>query len=392
MKVGNKMKRKLLVAGLCVAMALSIAGCSGSKDKESKKVASSGEITTDESGNLMAGKTATKVKLCEYKGMKIGRSTEEIEQDKIDDAINNILSSFATTEKVLEGTVKDGDVVNIDYTGTIEGTEFEGGSADGYDLTIGSGSFIEGFEDGLIGANIGDTVTLNLTFPDTYSGKTEINGKDVTLAGTDVTFEVKLNYVTVSTNPELTDDFVAANGKDYGDSKTVDELNAYVKDQIALGNKLKTLWPEILAGSEIEIDAYEKQEKYSELYLYYENMIEANYGKDLETYVKDYGTTMDDFKQSIQDEAEYQIKCQAVSNAIARAENITITPDEYQAKADDDMEYYGYSDIEEYQKKYPKQETIDSLIYYKVLEFIGENSVVVDDAELETETETQTSK
>jgi len=121
-------------------------------------------------------------------------------------------------------------------------------------------------------------------------------------------------------------------------------------------------------------------------------MIEANYGKDLETYVKDYGTTMDDFKQSIQDEAEYQIKCQAVSNAIARAENITITPDEYQAKADDDMEYYGYSDIEEYQKKYPKQETIDSLIYYKVLEFIGENSVVVDDAELETETETQTSK
>lgn len=383
------MKKKLFIAGLLVTAVLSMAGCSGSKDKSEKKVASAGEIETNDSGDLMAGVTASTVELCEYKGIKVGRSVEEIEQKDIDDAINNILSGFATSEKVEEGTVKDGDTVNIDYVGTVGGEEFEGGKDAGHDLTIGSNSFIDGFEEGLIGANVGDTVTLNLKFPDSYTRSTKINDETVSLAGQDVTFEVKINYINVTTNPELTDEFVAQNGKEYGDSKTVDELNAYVKDQIILSNKLRTLWPQVVSGSTVTIDAAEKQEKYSELYMYYENIIKSNYGKDLDTYVKDYGTTMDEFTQSIKDEADYQIKCQTISNAIARAENITITEDEYQTKADEDMAYYGYKDIDEYQANYPKQETIDSLIYYKVLEFIGENAVVVDDAELETETQSK---
>lgn len=382
------MKKKLLVAGICVAMALSMIGCSSDKDKSSKNVASAGEIETNESGDLMAGTTATKVELCEYKGMKVGKSTEDVAQEDIDTAIDNILSGFATSEKVEEGAVKDGDNVNIDYVGTIDGQEFDGGKASGYDLAIGSDTFISGFEEGLIGVNVGDTVTLDLQFPDTYDKTTTINGESVSLAGKPVTFEVKVNYITVTTNPELTDEFVEENGQEYGESKTVEELNAYVKDQIILSNKLKTLWPDVLSKSEVTIDASEKQEKYSDLYQYYENIVTSNYGKDLETYISDYGSTMDEFQQSLQDEAEYQIKCQAVSNAIARAEDITITEDEYQAKATEDMAYYGYQDLESYQKDYPKQEIIDSLIYYKVLEFVGENSVAVDDAEIETETTT----
>lgn len=381
------MKKKLFIAGLFVTAALSIAGCSDSKDKQAKNIASAGEIETNDSGNLMAGVTASTVELCEYKGIKVGRSTEEVEQEAIDDAINTILSGFATSEKVEEGTVADGDNVNIDYVGTIEGQEFDGGKDAGHNLTIGSNAFIDGFEEGLIGANIGDTVTLNLKFPDSYSKSTKIGDETITLAGKDVTFEVKVNYITISTNPPLTDEFVAENGKDYGDSKTVDELNEYVNGQIALSNKLRTLWPQIVSGSTVTIDAAEKQEKYSELYMYYENIVKSNYGKDLETYVKDINSTMNDFTQSLKDEADYQIKCQTISNAIARAEDITITEEEYNDKAEEDMMYYGYSSIDEYQANYPKQETIDSLIYYKVLEFIGENAVVVDDAELETETQ-----
>ena len=123
------------------------------------------------------------------------------------------------------------------------------------------------------------------------------------------------------------------------------------------------------------------------MYTYYENVVKTNYGIELEEYVKQVSQTMDDFEKSIQDEAEYQIKCQAISNAIARAENITVTNEEYDKKAESDMEYYGYKTLKEYQKVYPKQEIVDSLIYYKVLEFIGENAKVVDDAELESETE-----
>lgn len=383
------MKKKLFIVGLFVAAALSVTGCSASKDKSPKKVASSGEIETNDSGGLMAGVTPSTVELCEYKGVKVGRSAEEVGQDAIDKAINSILSEFATSEKSEEGTVADGNTANIDYVGTIDGQEFDGGKDTGFDLVIGSNSFIEGFEEGLIGVKVGDTVTLNLKFPDTYNKTATINNEEVNLAGKDVTFEVKVNYLTITTNPELTDEFVAENGKKYGDSKTVDELKSYIKEQIILSNKLRTAWPQVIEDSKVTIDKKEKEQKYSELYEHYKNMISANYGKDIETYVKDYGTTMEEFTQTLKDEADYQVKCRAISNAIARAEDITITEDEYQEKAAEDIQYYGYADINEYQKDNPKQDVVDNIIYYEVLEFIGENALVVDDSELETGTQAQ---
>lgn len=291
MKVGNKMKKKLLAVGLCVALAFSTAACGKSSDKT---VATAGEAETNKAGELMAGKTASTVKLCDYKNVKVGKSTENVDEDSHNSAINNILKSFSTSEKVEEGQVKDGDVVNIDYKGTIDGQEFEGGTASGQDLTIGSNSFIEGFESGLIGANVGDTVTLNLTFPENYSNTTKINDEEVSLAGKAVTFEVKINYITVTNTPELTDDFVKEHSEDYGDATTVEELNTYVNNQIALSNKLSKIWPNIVSDCKVDIDAKEKQTKYSELYTYYENVVKTNYGIELEEYVKQVSQTMDE--------------------------------------------------------------------------------------------------
>lgn len=386
MKVGNKMKKKLLAVGLCVALAFSTAACG--KDSDKKTVATAGEAETNESGELMAGVMDTTVELCEYKGVKVGKSTEEVNEDSFDEAISNILSSYSTSEKVEEGQIKDGDTANIDYKGTIDGQEFEGGTATGQDLGIGSNSFIEGFESGLIGVSVGDTVTLNLTFPDTYTNTTTINDEEVSLAGKPVTFEVKVNYITVTNTPELTDDFVKENCAEYNNVQTVEELNNYVRSQIVLSNKISDIWPDIVEDSKVDINAKEKQNKYAELYDYYENIVTSNYGIELESYIEQVGQTMDDFKSSLQDEADYQIKCQAISNAIARAENITVTDEEYDKKAKSDMEYYGYKTLEEYQKVYSKQEIVDSLIYYKVLEFLGENAQVVDDSEIETESTT----
>ena len=193
------MKKKLLVIGLCVAMALTATGCSVSKKDGGKS--SSGtvkEVETNESGEYMAGKTDSVIDGDDfnYKELKVGKSTEDVDDDTFNDAVNRILSNHATTSEVTEGTVKDVDVVNIDYVGIIDGNEFEGGTASGYDLTIGSGSFIAGFEDGLIGKNIGETVTLDLTFPDTYTQSTTINGESVSLAGKPVEFTVSENAVT----------------------------------------------------------------------------------------------------------------------------------------------------------------------------------------------------
>ncbi len=386
------MKKKLLVIGLCVAMALTATGCSVSKKDGGKS--SSGtvkEVETNESGEYMAGKTDSVIDGDDfnYKELKVGKSTEDVDDDTFNDAVNRILSNHATTSEVTEGTVKDGDVVNIDYVGRIDGNEFEGGTASGYDLTIGSGSFIAGFEDGLIGKNIGETVTLDLTFPDTYTQSTTINGESVSLAGKPVEFTVTLNSIKVTTNPELTDDFVKENcQEDCDGATTVAEFNDYLRDQLVLSNKISSVWPVLLDETEIKYDAAEEQAKYSDLYKYYENIINSNYGVSVDEYLKNNeNTSKEDFESSLHDEAKYQLKCQVISNYIARAENITATQEEYDKKSSEDMAYYGYETIEEYEKTYPKQETIDQIIYYKVLEFIGRNAKVVDDSEIETTTD-----
>lgn len=381
MKVGNKMKKKIVVIGLCVTMAFAVVGC-GKKDKANTTTSS--QIEKNEDGEFMASKTASKVKKCDYKGVDVGESTTDIAQTDIDSAIDGILSSHATDSQKTEGTVADGDKVNIDYVGTIDGAEFDGGSAQGYDLTIGSNSFIDGFESGLIGANIGDTVTLDLTFPADYTNTTTVNGEERSLAGQAVQFKVTVNYVTETNTPALTDEFVAENSKEYGDTDNVDDFNKYVKDQLVLSNKLQAMWPGVIYNSEVDLDSAEVQEKYADLYKYYEDIVKNNYGTDLETYVEQYGQTMEEFEKTLNDEAEYQIKCKAISNMIARKEGITVPKDEYDYEVQKAMEAYGYSDVASYEKDYPKQETIDSLIYYKVLKFVGDKAKVVKDSETTT--------
>lgn len=375
------MKKKIVVIGLCFAMAFAVVGC-GKKDKVSTTTSSKIEKNAD--GEFMASKTVSKVKKCDYKGVDVGESTTEVAQTDIDSAIDSILSSHATDTQKKEGTVADGDKVNIDYTGTIDGVEFDGGSAKGYDLTIGSGSFIPGFESGLVGAKIGDTVTLDLTFPEDYTNTTTINGEERSLAGQAVQFKVTVNYVTVTDTPALTDDFVAENSKEYGDTKNVDDFNKYVKDQLILSNKLQAMWPGVISNSKVDLDSAEVQEKYTDLYKYYENVVTKNYATDLETYVKQYGQTIDEFEKTLNDEAEYQVKCKAIANMIARKEGITLPKDEYDYEVEKAMKAYGYSDVASYEKDYPKQDTIDSLIYYKVLKFVGDKAKVVKDSETTT--------
>ena len=110
-----------------------------------------------------------------------------------------------TNQTLTEGTVEDGDTVNIDYVGKLDGEEFDGGSAEGYDLEIGSCTFIDGFEDGLIGHEIGEKVTLDLTFPDPYPNNPDLAGKPVV-------FDVTINAIKESQTPELNDEFVEGLG------------------------------------------------------------------------------------------------------------------------------------------------------------------------------------
>ena len=184
-----KKKYAWIVAATIMAGTM-LAGCGNSDSKatteQTSEKAESEEETTKDDGKL---EFKTKVtKLADYKGLEVYKSDATVSDDSITQQIEYLKNQYATVTQKKEGKVADGDVVNIDYTGKINGKEFDGGSATGYDLTIGSDSFIDGFEDGLIGHVVGEEVTLNLVFPESYSLNPDYAGKDVV-------FEVTINGV-----------------------------------------------------------------------------------------------------------------------------------------------------------------------------------------------------
>ena len=183
--------KKIALICLCTMTALSLlTGCSNSTG----------------SGNENLGS----VELGEYKGVKVNMPSVIVTDAEVESRINQVLSQNPSEEE-LDRPAQEGDVVNIDYVGKQDGVEFAGGTDTGYDLTLGSGRFIEGFEDGLIGAKKGDKKELNLTFPETYS--------EETLAGKPVVFEVTVNAVKEKKDAVLDDAFVQR----VSDYKTVDE-------------------------------------------------------------------------------------------------------------------------------------------------------------------------
>lgn len=170
--------KKFLTGCLCVGLALSLCACGSSKsDSESE--------TEDDNVYAYTLDIDKFVELGQYKNLTYTPVDTTVTDDEVEEQINTNLQANATYDQITDRAVQDGDTVNIDYTGKIDGEEFAGGSGSDYNLQIGSDTFIDGFEDGLIGKNPGETVTLNLTFPDDYSSED--------LAGKDATFDVTIN-------------------------------------------------------------------------------------------------------------------------------------------------------------------------------------------------------
>ena len=189
--------KKIALICLCTMTALSLlTGCSGSTEGGKENLGT--------------------VELGEYKGVKVNMPEVLVTDAEVDSRINQVLSQNPKEDEV-DRPAAEGDVVNIDYVGTKDGVEFEGGSAKDFDLTLGSGSFIDGFEDGLIGVKKGDKKELDLTFPETYQEKS--------LAGQPVVFTVTVNAVKEKKDAVLDDEFVQR----VSDYKTVDEYKESIR-------------------------------------------------------------------------------------------------------------------------------------------------------------------
>lgn len=194
------MKKKtlgLLAAILSVCM---LAGC-GAKDTGDGTGAATDAGT--ESTALKDMDVDKYVTLGEYKGLAVSVDTVEVDEDEWDTLVNNVYYGNITAENggIMDRAVETGDTVNIDYEGKKDGVAFDGGTAQGYDLTIGSGNFIAGFEDGLIGVMPGETVDLDLTFPENYGNSD--------LAGQAVVFTVTVNYIQPAQDGEFSDEIIS---------------------------------------------------------------------------------------------------------------------------------------------------------------------------------------
>ena len=294
---------------------------------------------------------------------KVDFSEEDLVKE-IDNAIEQVASEYKTTAEVTDRPVAKDDVVNIDYVGKMDGKEFEGGSAKGSELKIGSDKFIKGFEDGLIGKNKGDEVVLNLVFPEDY-GKKEYAGKDVE-------FTVKINKITSETIPDLTDKMVS----EKTDYKTVDEFLVGIKKE--LGEAL--VWDKYVESCKvIKYPETETRNYYNRLVDSYSQMA-VYYGTTLEGFVTaQYGySDVDEFLSYVLNTAMASVKEEMIIILTAKEKNIEISEKEYETKGLELAKEAGYDNLKEYQKAVGKNNIEVQISLDKILAELSEANGIED--------------
>ena len=381
------MKKKAVVAMLIMCMAVSAAACGKSSDTEKTTTETTDtkdsedsekdstdtdtkEVASSEGKRLVSVKDVSKyVTIGEYKGLELTRTSQPVTDDDVQAEINYNLEDNGS--EVKDGTVENGDTVTINFTGTIDGKEFDGGSAEDYELVVGDGEMIDGFEDGIVGMKSGETKELDLTFPDDYY--------EESVAGKAVVFKVTLQKFTRPA--ELTDEWVAENTE----YKTVDEYRAAVKTQLE-DTAVQT------ADYELYSDAWNKVQAASEIKDYPKEDVDAakkSYQELNEKYVKDAGMEMADFLESQgMSEEDYESECQQYAESkveqnlivqgIMDAEGLSIDDEETQKLKDDLIKEYGFASIDEMIETYGEQEVNESLALLRVERFIVDNANVTE--------------
>lgn len=300
------MKRSITKA-LCLvcagALALGMAGCSKA---DSSSSASSEAVSSvfgaasdynyqnftysdglDENGYWEGIRALDYVTLPEdYAAIPVNRADVEPTSEDVQAQIDNLLSQHSTTQEVTNRAAADGDTVNIDYAGTVDGVAFTGGTYTGYSLTLGSGSFIDGFEDQIVGHKPGETFDVTVTFPDGYRDSTDADGNAMVLSGKQAVFSVTLNSIEEEVLPELTDTWVDENYGTSDDLHSVEALRAFYQQQLYNSNLSSAIMDYLLENSTFsEVPKAVTDYQVTQCLNYYYNMAQY-YGYDLDTFVQ----------------------------------------------------------------------------------------------------------
>lgn len=373
--------KRLFVPAMAVFMALSLfSGCGKSSSEESTALDAGSAAAKSEGkdGDTLDTADLSKyITLGKYKGLKVTLADTEVTDEDLKEAEENALSLAKTQEAVTDRPAELTDTVNIDYEGKKDGVAFKGGTAKGYNLDLGSHTFIDGFEDGLVGANIGETRDLNLTFPENYH--------DADLAGQDVVFTVTVNSISANVIPEMTDEIAKKLDKD---AVSVEDYRKRLKDSLqesknaaarsqAFGDLLSMVQEDskIAKGDDLPgwlLDGIKKEQKEN-----FEFNLEM-YGMDLDTYLKQQGMKEEDFDKTLDAYAQSIAAQQLVVQALANAENIKVTDADLKAQYEEDAASYGYKTGEEFEaavKAQNEEQTFrDATLTRKVEEMLLKNA------------------
>ena len=345
--------KKRVIAAMTAAVMLMLAGCgstgAATGTTESAAAATTQAATAEVAAEMewqndptayLSGITASDyVDLpADYAALTVEvEPAAEVTDEDIESKIDEVRNSNRELQEVKgRTTVQDGDIVNIDYVGRIDGEEFSGGSDSDYDLTIGSGSFIEGFESGLIGHQVGETVTLELTFPEDYG--------DSTKAGVDAEFDVTINSIQEYVVPELTNEFVAGLEivDEFGNTvSTADEFRTYVRNYLIESNESQytqrleeAIKSALVAKSTFKQDAPPAMvERMRDSMVQELTSYGMQYGIDLPTLMQlAYGSTEESYMQDIEDMAKESVQRIIVLKAVGDKENLCMSDDQFQAE------------------------------------------------------------
>ena len=294
-------------------------------------------IEVGEGKDLVYSATITvypEVELGEYKGLEVTKPVYEVKDEDIQKSIDDMLQKNARVEVKKEGTVEKGDIAVIDFKGFVDGEAFKGGDGEDYPLEIGSGSFIDNFEDQLIGLAQGEQKDVNVKFPENY-GKEDLNGKDVV-------FKVTVKEIKVKEIPAADDEFA----KDVSEFDTIAELKEDIKKKMEEenDNKIKNELEELVIGASIEKATIDLPEVMVEKEI--DNMIsdlenKLKYqGLTLEQYIQYTGNDEQKMREYMKENAERKVRADLVLNAIAKVENIEATEEELKEKATEVAKMY----------------------------------------------------
>ena len=317
------------------------------------------------------------VELGDYKGLKAERVIPAVSDEEIEAEINRMADRNSRIVAVEDRAAAMDDMTVIDFEGFVDGVAFEGGKGEGYTLTLGSGQFIPGFEEQIVGHNVGDEFDVNVTFPAEYQAEE--------LAGKDATFKCKLHEVKTKEMPVIDDEFA----KDVSEFDTLDELKADIKAK-ALERKTKeaddevenSLVDAVVEGMKAEIPEAMIENRSNESVREFDYRLRSQ-GMDLETYLKYTGTTVEDFKATFRPQSEKQVKMRLALEKIVEVEALTATEEELNAEYDKIAASYGM-EVEQVKAALSEKDVAHDVTLNKAIDLI-KASAVITDVEAKTE-------